>query len=50
MSLFSKNGGFGILEYVLIIILAFLILYTLLTLLWPALVLFYETTLQGLTN
>jgi len=41
-----KRGGIGVLEYTLIIILVLLIVYTLLTLLWPALENFYNTSLQ----
>jgi hypothetical protein len=43
-----KKRGFGFLEYALFIILIFLIIFTLLSLLWPAIVNFYNTTLQEL--
>jgi hypothetical protein len=48
MPLFSDDQGLGILEYILIIILVFLIIFTLVTLFWPAFQLFYESTLQEL--
>lgn len=48
MSFLSNESGPGIIEYALIIILVFIILFTILTLLWPALVNFYQETLQNL--
>ena len=41
-----KKGGIGIVEYFLIIILFILIVYTLITLMWPAIENFYNTSLQ----
>lgn len=42
----SNEGGLGFLEYALIVILVFLILFTVISLLYPAIVMFYETTLS----
>lgn len=39
------NNNFGFLEYALFIILILLILFTVLSLLWPAINLFYNETL-----
>ncbi len=41
----SGNQKFGFLEYALFIILILLILFTILSLLWPAITLFYNETL-----
>ncbi|MDD2522170.1 MAG: hypothetical protein PHW11_05060 [Anaerolineaceae bacterium] len=44
-----KNGPFkrlGPLEYFLIIILILMILFTIFTIFWPAIQLFYESTIQ----
>jgi len=43
-----KKHGFGFLEYALFVILIFLVLFTLFSLLWPAMQNFYNTTLQGM--
>jgi Flp pilus assembly pilin Flp len=41
-----RGGSWGPLEYVLLIILIALIIFTVLSLFWPALTLFYETNLK----
>jgi Flp pilus assembly pilin Flp len=45
-----SGGGYGFLEYALIVILIFLILFTVISLLWPAIVMFYENTLVNFIN
>jgi Flp pilus assembly pilin Flp len=42
----SPGGKWGPIEYILIIIVIALILVTLFSLFWPAIQLFYETTLK----
>ncbi|MFZ3070371.1 MAG: hypothetical protein WA110_04525 [Anaerolineaceae bacterium] len=42
----NSNKGWGPLEYVLLIILIFLVLFTVFSLFWPAIELFYNTNLK----
>ena len=50
MSFSSDKNRLGIIEYALIIILVFIILFTIITLLWPALVNFYQDTMQNISG
>lgn len=42
----SSNRRWGPVEYALLVIIIFLILFTLISLFWPAIQLFYESTLN----